>query len=68
MSIKWISVKEEPPKGEVLALGFQDEILLGYVEKDGNEYICESEGEMLSNVTHYITKEDLLKLEKGEGK
>jgi hypothetical protein len=56
---EWINVDENNlPKMEVLALGYQKEILIGYI-KIGTAWeglICESEHEILIKVTHWMPK------------
>ncbi len=52
---KWISVKDESPDTEVLAVGYQNEMLIGWVsfhEYDG--YYCDSSDTMLTEVTHWM--------------
>ena len=51
---KWISVEERLPEGECLALGWQNEMLIGYVGRSGGGYACESDGEYLIDVTHWM--------------
>lgn len=53
---KWIAVKEKrPPSGkDVLAVGYQNEMLIGGVYKDDGDWICECEGVQLTNVTHWM--------------
>jgi hypothetical protein len=48
----WIPLEDCVPDFEVMALGYQDEILIGYI--CGNE--CESENEILEKVTHWRPK------------
>ena len=60
---KWIPVKESLPEGEVIAVnalkgsyGYR-EYIIGYVDEDyesDSGYSCESEGEILVNVTHWM--------------
>jgi len=60
---RWISVEERVPDGEVLAVnalrgsyGYR-EYLIGYIgkhEESDSGYSCESEGEILLNVTHWM--------------
>jgi len=52
---KWISVDAKNlPKEEVLAYGYEDEILIGYLEANEEGHVsCESENELLMDVTHY---------------
>jgi hypothetical protein len=53
--IKWISVEDQEPDNEVLAIGYQGEMLIGYVGKDeSGEWTCESNDTVLEEVTHWI--------------
>lgn len=49
---EWISLEEHEPNKEVIALGYQDEMLIGWIS--GNT--CESDGEVLEEVTHWRPK------------
>ena len=51
---KWISVEERLPEDECLALGWQNEMLIGLVYRSGAGYACESDGEYLMDVTHWM--------------
>ena len=51
---RWISVEERLPEGECIAIGWQDEMLIGYVYRSGTGYACESDGEYLMDVTHWM--------------
>ena len=54
---KWIPVTERLPDGECIAIGFQNEMLIGWVAEDiGSDtgYLAESVGEILRNVTHWM--------------
>ncbi len=51
---KWISVEERLPERECLAIGWQDEMLIGNVYRSGAGYACESDGEYLMDVTHWM--------------
>ena len=60
---EWISVKDRLPEGECLAVCMligrpaYKEMLVGYVGEDAmceSGYICESDGEMLPDVTHWM--------------
>ena len=56
-NMKWIPVTERLPDGECIAIGFQNEMLIGWVAEDmGSDtgYLAESEGEILRNVTHWM--------------
>ncbi len=60
-------VREEPeglghgeePEGEVLAIGYQNEMLIGYVSyhDDGLGWCCESSDELVTEVTHWMKPE-----------
>ena len=58
----WIPVKDRLPKGECLAVSMltgpaYKEMLIGYVGEAENwdtGYECESDGEILPNVTHWM--------------
>lgn len=63
--LKWISVADKEPDTEVLALGYQDEMLIGYVsQNEDGDWFCESEDSIIEEVTHYILLKDLLKLQR----
>lgn len=54
---KWIPVTERLPGGECIALGYQNEMLIGYIgdsEYSDTGYAAESDGEHLSDVTHWM--------------
>lgn len=46
------------PTKEVIAIGYQGECLVGWIRNDGDEsgeeMICESDSEILEEVTHFI--------------
>jgi hypothetical protein len=48
----WIPIEQHEPNKEVIALGYQDEIIIGWIS--GN--VCENDGEMLEEVTHWKPK------------
>lgn len=48
------------PTVEVLAFGYQENILVGYLSKFRGDFICENEGEVLIEVTHYMLASDLI--------
>ena len=60
---KWIPVSERLPDGECLAVSMLNgpaykEMLIGYVGEASNwdtGYECESDGEILPNVTHWMS-------------
>ena len=59
---EWISVKDSLPEGECLAVSMKTgpaykEMLIGYVGESlswDTGYECESDGEILPNVTHWM--------------
>lgn len=54
---RWIPVDERLPECECIAIGFQSEMLIGWVGADANSdtgYCAESDGEILGNVTHWM--------------
>ena len=54
---KWISVEERlPDEDECLAVGGQHEMLIGVLlyRKGDGRYACESDGEYLLDVTHWM--------------
>lgn len=54
---QWIPVTERLPKGECIALGYQNEMLIGYIgdsEYSDTGYAAENDGEHLSDVTHWM--------------
>ena len=52
---QWVSVKDRLPEKAVLALGFQNEMIIGYVCEDLNKgWIAENENELLFDVTHWM--------------
>lgn len=59
--MEWIKInKEILPEDEVLAANFLAETygykekLIGYLQKDLEDIVCENEHEILSGCTHYI--------------
>ena len=56
--------RHKEPKNEVLAMGFQNELLIGYIEycSDAKTWFCESEFELLEEVHHFITVDELRNL------
>ena len=69
---RWISVKDRLPDTECLAVSMltgpaYKEMLIGYVGEASNwdtGYECESDGEILPNVTHWMPLPELPKEEK----
>lgn len=55
---KWIDVNgpEVIPDEEVLALNRHGEMMLGWISYDGCGYKCESENELMFDVTHWMPK------------
>lgn len=53
----WISIKDIVPTGDVIGLGFNDEMIMGYIDarNDSNIY-CENESQLLSDITHWKPK------------
>lgn len=57
--IRWTKLTDTNiPETEVLAIGYQQEVLVGMIFKNDG-YICESDSSVLQNVTHFITVEEL---------
>lgn len=53
--MEWISVKDKEPDSEVIAIGYQNEMIIGYVSKlEDGDFCCESDGAFLSDVTHWM--------------
>jgi hypothetical protein len=53
----WIPVTERLPESECIAVGYQNEMLIGWVYTDKiseTGYAAESDGEILRNVTHWM--------------
>ena len=55
---EWINVREHVPTGEVIALGYQDEMLIGCVHGPNIEFgwSCTGDSELLEGVTHWRPK------------
>jgi hypothetical protein len=58
-NINWRDVKDgvHTSDGEVLAVGYQNELLVGCLYSDPSSttgWGCESDGDVLNEVTHYI--------------
>lgn len=54
---QWIPVTDLLPDEECLAIGFHNEMLIGWIAEDIGSctgYLAESEGEILRNVTHWM--------------
>jgi len=53
--MEWISVKDRLPKKECLAIGYQDEMIIGWLgEETYGGFTCESGDEQLTDVTHWM--------------
>lgn len=53
--MEWISVKDELPKKECIAIGYQNEMIIGWIGNNGiYGFVCESDGEQLTDVTHWM--------------
>jgi len=65
-NIKWIELTNNNiPDREVLAIGYQDEMLIGYVDEDDDSvsgFHCSSDDTELTEVTHFIECSKLIKL------
>jgi hypothetical protein len=63
----WISIEERVPEEQCLAINAKPmtygygEMVIGYVCKREDGYICESDYEILLGVTHWISETVLLK-------
>lgn len=54
---EWVELKENNiPHHEVIALGFQNEIIIGYINNKNGHFICENDNELLVNITHFMKK------------
>lgn len=43
------------PHVEVIAIGYQNECLVGYIHTDdAGDFVCENDHEMLEEVTHFM--------------
>lgn len=66
--MNWTPVDpENPPETKVLALGFQNEMVVGYLSFSRSGVKCEGEDALLEEVTAYITTKDLVNAAKGQG-
>jgi hypothetical protein len=62
--MEWIKCSDttKVPDTEVLAIGFQDECLVGYLRKDKRgDWTCQSDGEWLDEVKGFILIKDIVK-------
>ena len=53
---RWIPVGDGLLEEEVIAIGYQDEMMIGRIYKNGNEFEMEADGILLTNITHYQKK------------
>jgi len=42
------------PNVEVIAINYQNECIVGYINFDNDEFTCENNHEMLEKVTHFM--------------
>lgn len=60
MKVEIINKNTEEPDKEVLAIGYQNEMLLGWLAKDeGGDWECESDGELLTEVLAFVPAEEV---------
>lgn len=63
--MEWIKCEEQLPQREVLAINIVNDYLIGYVSagttvgnailgKTKSKFVCESDGETLADVTHWM--------------
>ena len=51
---QWTPVENYQPAHEILAINKHDDVLIGYIDRlGGDEFICQSEHEVLHDVTHW---------------
>ena len=50
----WVSINEANPQTEVIAIGYQQEMLIGWIDQFNTA--CESDGQLLDDVTHWRYK------------
>ena len=54
--MEWIKITDEVPEKEVIAIGFQQEIIIGYISGDEMVgYECENDHELLEKITHWMS-------------
>ncbi len=53
VEFKPIKSGDKLPGKEVIAIGYQNECIVGWITDTGIEIICDSESEGLAEVTHY---------------
>lgn len=47
--------KDNIPEKQVIAIGYQNECLVGYIhETEGGDFECEDDSQLLEDVTHFI--------------
>jgi len=56
--MNWIKLtKDNVPDNEIIAYGYQGEMLVGWVSRDGHGgFQCESDETLLEEVTHFCLK------------
>ena len=72
---EWVSIKNRRPDGECLAISMVNgptykEYLVGFIgesEESVSGYVCESDGETLYNVTHWMPKPEPPEVERING-
>lgn len=52
--MEWISVKDQLPEGECIAIGYQNEVMIGYINETVGWIQCENDHEVLTHVTHWM--------------
>lgn len=61
METQWRLAKGKVPEYEVLAVGYQDEMWIGFLHKDAEKWQCENDSGILDSVRYYIPMKDLRK-------
>ena len=51
---QWFSVKNIRPTGRVIAIGKQNEIIIGFISKRDGCFFCENSETLLESVTHWM--------------
>lgn len=60
--LNWIDIRKELPDDEVLAVNVYNEFLVGYCnEPRPGEFVCENEGELMGDITYWISVKELRK-------